>query len=213
MLSLKKRSASFETTKLPIVGDWLQYHWRTLVMYSGIALLGVMCVLGIVLYRGYQNNQGLRFLQEGIFLLQQGKGEEATALLEGAIGRLRKGEPRTLALFFLGKSLSKQQKQEEEKQIYREIATRAETTNYVKQFALMGLAQAAEKDQEFSQAQQLYKEAAAIEGPAQGLALLAEARILEQMDDKNTAQLLYSKFLEEYTDSPLIEIIQQKLNN
>jgi tetratricopeptide (TPR) repeat protein len=210
MLSLKKRSTSFETVKPPTVGDWLQYHWRTLVLYSGMVLGVIICVAGVFLYREYQNNQGLRFLQEGMVLLQQGKEREATVLLEDAIGRLRKGEPRMLALFFLGKSLSKQQKQEEEKQVYKEIAARAETTNYIKQFALMELAQNAEKDQEFSQAQQFYKEAAAIEGPAQGLALLAEARILEQVNDRDMAQLVYSRFLEEYTDSPLIEIVQQK---
>ena len=192
------------------LGNHVQSHWRLITIGVGFAFLVVVCTGGVFIYNGYKRNQGLRALQEGVQLLQSGTAGDAAARLEDAERMLPKGEARTLTLLLLGKALAEQQQFDAENQIYERLLAQAGPHNYVKQLALMKLGQNAEQADDFSRAQELYKEAADLEGPIQGIALLARAGVLERADDDKTAQSLYGEFLESYADSPLADVVQQK---
>jgi tetratricopeptide (TPR) repeat protein len=187
-------------------------HWRRIVIGVGAVFLVIVCAGGVFIYHGYKRNQGLRALQEGVHLLNSGTTVEATARLEEAERLLPKGEARTLALLLLGKAFAEQQQFDAEKHAYERLLEQDGSQNYLKQLALMKLGHAAERAGDFSRAQELYKEAADLEGPAQGLALLARARVLEEADEDATVQSLYDEFLEGYAGSPLADVVQQKRN-
>jgi tetratricopeptide (TPR) repeat protein len=194
------------------LGDHVQLHGRRIVIGVGAVFLVIVCAGGVFIYNGYKRNQGLRALQEGVQLLRSGTTEEATARLEEAERLLPKGEARSLALLLLGKAFAEQEQFDAEKHAYERLLGQAGPQNYIKQLALMKLGHAAERAGDFSRAQELYGEAAELEGPAQGLALLARARVLEQVDEDTTAQSLYDKFLDDYAGSPLADVVQQKRN-
>jgi tetratricopeptide (TPR) repeat protein len=191
------------------VGNALQARWRHLVFFlGGILLVVALGTGGLVLYQGYRENQGLEILQEGIQLLQAGQAGEAIARLERAGRMLPRGEARLLALFFLGQAL--QQRGETEREIYEALAKEAGEEHYLKQFVLVHLGCKAEQQQELSRAQQFYEQAAAMGGPMQTLALLAQARVWQRLGRDEAAQEVYAKFLVDHPDSLLVDIVQQQ---
>ena len=60
-------------------------------------------------------------------------------------------------------------------------------------------------------ARQYYETSADIEGPVKSEALLSTARVLALQKDDEAAGVYYKKFLEQYQDSPVVEIVRQKV--
>lgn len=205
-LTKQRRQPFYQT-----VGDRLQEHLRLIALLAGVVLVLAFGIGGMLIYRGYQKSMGVQELQKGIAMLGAGKRDEALALLEKAEQRLT-GEARLLALFFQGQALSEQKQPgtDAERQAYEKLIAQAGSESFIRQLALMRLGQEAERNQNASLAQRFYQQAANINGPIQGIAMLAHARVLEGTKEGETAQALYEDFLQNYADSPLAEIVEQK---
>lgn len=188
----------------------LQTRKRPLMVAVGAVLIVILGAGGVMLYRGYRQNQGLAALHEGIRLLHDGKAGEAVPQLEQAGHALPRGEARLLALFFLAQARAAQQQKDAENKVYEALIAEAGKEHYLEQFALMQLGRDAEQKQEFSRARQFYEQAAAMSGPQQGLALLAAARVRQRLGQDEAAREAYAKFLADRPDSPLADIVQQQ---
>jgi len=52
-----------------------------------------------------------------------------------------------------------------------------------------------------------------MDGPAKSEALLSAARVLGLLKDDGAAESYYKKFLEQYQDSPVAEVVRQRVGD
>ena len=152
-------------------------------------------------------------LRTGLLALHSGHPADAVPHLELAQRQLPVGEARMLALFALGKAHQGGQEQSAAaKQVYEQVlALPTGEGSYFSQLALLELGHDAERRGDLAEARRSYERAAALEGPLQAEALLAVARVLDTAAEHTTAVSYYDKFLEAYPNSPLAEVVRQKV--
>ncbi len=85
--------------------------------------------------------------------------------------------------------------------------------DYLIQLVHFKLGQVAEQQGDFARARQYYEKSSALDGPLKADALLAMAHILTVMKDESASIAYYKKFLEQYQDSPLAEMVRQKVGD
>ncbi len=89
----------------------------------------------------------------------------------------------------------------------------ADGDDYLIQLAHFKLGQVAEQQGDFTRARQYYEKSSALDGPVKADALLAMAHVLAVMKEESASVLYYKKFLEQYQDSPLAEVVRQKVGD
>jgi len=97
-----------------------------------------------------------------------------------------------------------------------EIAEQELTANgddYLIQLVHFKLGQVAEQQGDLARARQYYEKSSALDGPLKADALLAMAHVLTVMKDESASISYYKKFLEQYQDSPLAEMVRQKVGD
>lgn len=82
---------------------------------------------------------------------------------------------------------------------------------YLAQLARLNLGYLAEQQGDLVRARQYYEASADIDGPVKSEALLSTARVLALQKDDGAASVYYKKFLEQYQDSSVAEIVRQKV--
>lgn len=82
---------------------------------------------------------------------------------------------------------------------------------FLAQLARLSLGQVAEQKGDWVTARQHYEKGAELDGPARAEALLAAARVSALVKDDEAVTLYYKKFLEQYPDSPMGELLRQKI--
>ena len=193
--------------------QWLR-QYRSLIQRGagGIAVV-VLCGIIWASYWGQQRRQGLEELRTGLLALYGGHPAEAVSPLELAQQRLSAGAARQLTLFALGKAhLMSQEQSDAAQQAYEQVlASSSGEGGYLAQLAILELGHTAERRGDLAQARRFYEQAAALEGPLKAEALLAAARVLDTPADYSTAAAYYEKFLEGYPNSPLAEVVRQKV--
>ena len=88
-----------------------------------------------------------------------------------------------------------------------------DSEGYLIQLTQLNLGYVAEQQGDLPRARQYYEASAAMEGPAKAEALLSTARVLALMKDDVAAVSYYKKFLEQYQDSPMAEIVRQRVGD
>jgi hypothetical protein len=187
-----------------------QYRHAMALGVGGVVVLA-LCIGGVVGYRVYQQRQGGQALQRGLSLLLEHEAKEAVASLERATRYLSSGTARQLAFVYLGRAYALQQQPGDAQRAYEQSLAEKKGEPYLTQVALLQLGQEAEKQQDLAQAHRWYKQAADTAGPLQETALLAAARVLEGLGDANAAQALYGHFIDQHADSPLADLVRQKI--
>jgi len=81
---------------------------------------------------------------------------------------------------------------------------------YLRQLAVVNLAQASEREGNDAEARSFYSQAASLNGPLTGEALLGQARLYEKLNNSAKAVEVYQDFLSRYPDSPLGPMIKAK---
>ena len=89
----------------------------------------------------------------------------------------------------------------------------ADGDGYLVQLVHFKLGQVAEQQGDFARARQHYEKSSALDGPVKADALLAMAHVLAVMKDESASVLYYKKFLEQYQDFPLAEVVRQKVGD
>ena len=88
-----------------------------------------------------------------------------------------------------------------------------ESEGYLLQLARLNLGYVAEQQGDLTRARQYYEASAAMDGPAKSEALLSAARVLGLLKDDGAAESYYKKFLEQYQDSPVAEVVRQRVGD
>jgi tetratricopeptide (TPR) repeat protein len=88
-----------------------------------------------------------------------------------------------------------------------------ESDEYLIQLARLNLGYVAEQQGDLARARQYYEASAAMDGPTKSEALLSTAHILVLLKDEGAAVSYYKKFLEQYQDSPMAEIVRQRVGD
>ena len=88
-----------------------------------------------------------------------------------------------------------------------------ENNGYLIQLTRLNLGYVAEQQGDLSRARQYYEASADMDGPAKAEALLAAAQVLTLMKDDAAAVVTYKKFLEQAPDSPMVEIVRQRVGD
>jgi len=88
-----------------------------------------------------------------------------------------------------------------------------EHNNYLIQLTRLNLGYVAEQQGDLSRARQYYEASTEIDGPAKSEALLAVAHVLMLMKDDTAAVAVYKKFLERSPESPMVEVVRQKVGD
>jgi uncharacterized protein HemY len=88
-----------------------------------------------------------------------------------------------------------------------------ENNSYLIQLTKLNLGYVAEQQGDLSRARHYYEASAEMDGPAKSEALLAAAHVLTLMKDDTAAVAAYKKFLEQSPESPVIEIVRQKVGD
>jgi len=83
--------------------------------------------------------------------------------------------------------------------------------SYLTQLALFKLGNIEEKKGNLPEARRQYEASVDMDGPLKAESLLAVARVLALAKDDSLAVSYYRKFLEQYPDFPMSEIVRQKM--
>ena len=173
-------------------------------------MIFLLALLLIVVSSKRQTVNALESLRSGIALLQNGKNEEAISHLEKANRQFKSGDKAQLAEFYLLKAYRKTGEVDKARIFSESIDRSAKDSGYPLQMLLMSQGRNAEKRNDLQAARKAYEEAAALEGPFVGDALLALARITEASGDVPATVVAREKYLMSYPNSPLAEVLRQK---
>jgi tetratricopeptide (TPR) repeat protein len=88
-----------------------------------------------------------------------------------------------------------------------------EGNEYLLQLVRLNQGYVAERQGDLSRARQYYEASADMDGPAKSEALLATAHVLTVTKDDTGAVAIYKKFLEQAPESPVSEIVRQKVGD
>jgi hypothetical protein len=211
------RSSAVKTSTSAIFVDerrsiqWLEEHQSRLLMGLGVFVVLLLVSFLVIFYNRYQRSSALEVLRNGIAALQDGKTDEAIAQLEKAAARLGSNET-LLARYYLDEAYLRSGKADEAKKIAGLNSTQlSNDPSYLSQLILLTEGKAAEKQNDLSVARKKYEDASALEGPFSVEALWALARVADLTGDTNAATAAREKILTLSSNSPLAEVIRQKL--
>ena len=195
------------------IGSWIEGHLRFVGLSASLILAVAVVGGGLSVYWSYERESGLAAIRRGLVEMSKDQIESAIPYFESAADKLD-GHARQLALLKLGEAYEKQDESGKALQAYEGVLKtgRTEDVHYLVQFALLRLGKVAEEDGDTELARSRYTEAAEIEGPSQSEALLAMAKILEEEDDGEGAKSYYRKYLDSEVNSPLKEVVEQKVD-
>jgi Tfp pilus assembly protein PilF len=88
-----------------------------------------------------------------------------------------------------------------------------ESDDYLIQLVQLNLGYVAEQQGDLSRARHYYETSADMDGPVKSEAILSTAHVLTLMKEDAAAVSSYKQFLEQYQDSPLAEIVRQKVGD
>lgn len=209
---------SLASRKLPILSReqekirWFEKNKTKLLQGAGIFFVVIVCSLLIIAYQRTQNFHARENLRLGIAEFQAGRLEKAIPLLEKARDLLGSGDEAQVAEIYLIETYTRQGQFDRTKELDVPHESVSED-NYLTQITLLTLGRNAEGQKDQASARKFYEEAAAIaDGPLGADALLSLARVAEFTGDAVAAKDAREKFLATYPNSPLADIVRQKVN-
>lgn len=195
----------------------LRQAWEVVGVYKKQVIAGGVAIvllgaswLSWVAWTQYRYSAGLQQLSAGMAALETENLQEAIDLLTEAEPALSGSAAQGVALLYLGEAYEKDDQPTEAKAVYERSAQVRNSHGYIKQVALLRLGLGAEQAGNFDSAMQWYGQAARIDRPGKGEALLALGEVAERNQDAETSATSYEALLEQYPESPLAELIKAK---
>ena len=196
--------------------SWSRPRSGLLTAGVGVGVVVLLAWGGVSLVWYYQTASGLEALRSG--LAARVEEDSVPDILDRAIRHFETaadhlgGQARQLALWHLGHTYQQQWQLGKASQAYQALVADAKHgDHYLVQLALLKLGEVAEQAGDIALAKSRYMQAAEIDGPTQAQAFLASARIFEKANDREQAQSFYQKFMETANNSPLKELVDNKL--
>ena len=195
----------------------LQKAWGVVVLYKQQVIVGGVAIVVVaaswiswVAWTQYRYSAGLQQLSAGMAALETENFQQAIDLLTEAEPALSGSAAQGVALLYLGEAYEKEDQPAEAKAVYERSAQVRNSHGYIKQVALLRLGLGAEQAGNFDSAMRWYGQAARIDRPGKGEALLALGEVAERNQDAETSATSYEDLLEEYPESPLAALVKAK---
>jgi len=173
-------------------------------LYQALGAFAVILVVAGAFYslRGARARQANEDLGSGLALLRSGKyGDAATQLTEVA-NRWQTTGPGQVARLYAASASVKAGNYDAAATLLADAVQGGALAPYLRQQALVTLAFALEQKGDTAGAATRYQEAAGMEGPFTGEAILGEARCRERLGNTAAARDLYQRYAREFPTAP-----------
>jgi outer membrane protein assembly factor BamD (BamD/ComL family) len=190
--------------------EWAQTNARTLAWAVAGFAIAVVLVAGLVSLRSARLRQANEDLAQALQTLEGGRYAEAATQLTGVAERWQATPVGQLAELLAALSNIRANNLDAGSRL-ADIAAGVEPTPYLHQQAVVGLAYSLERKGDLQGAAGRYAEAAGVEGPYTGLALLGEARCRSQLGDQDKARTLYDTYVQRFPQAPDSDLVRSKL--
>jgi predicted negative regulator of RcsB-dependent stress response len=175
--------------------DWLRANQSAVVgAVSTILAIGAV-VLGVGWYSGHQADAAAVKLQAAQTLFEQKKFAEAATEFADVSATYPRTPSGRLATLYRAHALAEEPDPAAAAAAYGEYLATTPPTDYLRQQALLGMAQAQEATKDTPAATQTYQQAADIDGPFRTQAQLALARLEEAAGAPDKARALYAEIV------------------
>ena len=193
------------------VMTWAEGNRTTL-----FAAVGVLALCGAVSAAWSHHQSTRREAAAGAFqaahqLFESAKFAEAASAFEDTAAA-NSGTPfGDLATLYRGHALARAGNQSGAIEAYEAFLTSTGDRGYLRQIALVGVAQAHEAAGQSAEALDAFSQAAALDGPLKNDALLGQARGLESTGKQDQARQIYVDLLAKNPDGELLSFLRSKI--
>jgi predicted negative regulator of RcsB-dependent stress response len=193
------------------IGAWLREHQQVAVVTAG-GILAVGLVLGFLGWNAtrHQAQSAARF-HEAYTAYRNERWEDAGRGF-AEVAETYAGSPfGRLARLYRGHALARQRDDSGAEAAYRSYLEADPDTDYLRQIALVDLADVQERAGDTGSARTTYAEAAGLPGPFRRSARLAEARLALVAGDTEAARTAYRDELQRGAEGPLRAFLESQL--
>jgi len=205
-----KRPDEFVSRGVQLI-EWTQEN-RRLVMQVGGAMAAVaLVVVGLLSVRGARARQANDDLTQALVALRAGHNSEAATQLMDVANRWQSTNPGRIARLYAAQADLKAGNFDAAATALQDLVSNAEVPSYLRQDALVTLGYALDHKADLAGAAARYGEAASLEGPYTGMAILGEASCRERLGQKDEARKLYERYAREFPDNGDTESVSGKI--
>jgi len=191
--------------------DWADTHRPQLIAIAVAIALVAVGVLVVKRWRASERASAAADFRRAHALFDNKKYDEATTAFNQLIVDYSRTPAGGLGRLYRAHAIARGGDAEEAATAYGEYLATSPESPYLRQEALVGLGYAKEATGDAAGAIDAYSQAAAIDGPFQQDASLAEARLHEAAGDAKRAQEIYTRVLETLPDGDLRATLVSKL--
>jgi outer membrane protein assembly factor BamD (BamD/ComL family) len=205
-----KRPDEFVTHGFQVL-NWLKQNVRLVSWAVGGAALAALLIAGFFSVRDARARQANDDLARALAELRDRHYAAAATQLADVANRWHSAQAGEIAGLYAANANLKADNIESAIVLLQEALNARDWPPYLHQQALLDLAFALEQKGDNETAAARYAEAAALDGPYTPMALLGEARVREQLGQKEPARALYERFAREFPQAPEAEVVAAKV--
>jgi len=190
--------------------QWAAANGRLLAQIGGGVALVALIGVGFVSVRSARLRQANDDLDRALTQFRNSQYAQAATELADVANRWGSTTAGQVARLYAANADLRSANFDAAAALLQEVIGARDWPPYLQQQALLDLAFALERKPDVTAAAARYADAAALEGPYTGLAILGEARCREQAGERDKARSLYERFVREFPEAPETELASAK---
>jgi len=191
--------------------EWMRTHGARVAMIAGAVAAIMLAVVGVRTMRAAQLRQANDEFAQGLAAYRANRFGDAVTQLTEVATRWHATPVGSMARIYLGLAEIQNDNIDGAVAALQQVLGAPELPSYLRQQAAQDVGVGLERKGDAKAAAQQYAAAAAMDGPYRAWALLAEARLREQLGERAEARALYERFVAEFPDAPERELASAKL--
>lgn len=207
-----KRPDEFVTQGRALL-EWSQENVRVLAWVAGGVVVLALGLAGFFSVRTARVRQANEDLAVALGQFHAGNYGQAAAQLSDVANRWQSTDAGRIAGLYAATADLRADNFEAASTLLQQALAEHEWPPYLHQQAMLALAVTLERKGDAQAAIARYAETAALSGPYTALALLGEARLREQVGEKDKARDLYERFTKDFPQAPEADVVTAKLQS
>ncbi len=191
--------------------EWAQTNTRLVAQIAGAVAVAMLLIVGIFSVRSARSRQANDDLSQALANLHAGRNSEAATQLIDVANRWPSTTPGRVARLFAADANLKTGNLDGAAAAVQDLLEIHDWPPYLHQQALFTLGSVLDRKNDLANAASRYNEAASLDGPYTGMAILGEASCRERLGEKEPARKLYERFVREFPQAPDTEILNAKV--